>query len=148
MLQHFIDDFFDCAAQQLPLLISTEWMEEPIYYEDYALFVFNPSVSFNLESIMNMLEDEMVLIPLYHMIPSSATSFGHCYCAFSNPSFGHMYKINVMTNGYGLVDQIRVTVYESMEFMGGDLCNDLELHSKAGFFKYKRPKYDVLKYFV
>lgn len=63
MLQHFIDDFFDCAAQQLPLLISTEWMEEPIYYEDYALFVFNPSVSFNLESIMNMLEDEMVLIP-------------------------------------------------------------------------------------
>ena len=30
MLQHFIDDFFDCAAQQLPLLISTEWMEEPI----------------------------------------------------------------------------------------------------------------------
>ena len=59
-----------------------------------------------------------------------------------------MYKINVMTNGYGLVDQIRVTVYESMEFMGGDLCNDLELHSKAGSFKYKRPKYDVLKYFV
>jgi hypothetical protein len=148
MIQHFIDDFFDFATLQLPQLISTEWMEEPKYYEDYALLVFNPSKSYTLENTMDMLEDQMVLIPLYHMIPSNATTFGHCYCAFSNPSFGHMYKFNVMTDGNGLINQVAVTVYESMEFMAGDLCNDLELHSKTGYFKYRRPKYDILKYFI
>ena len=37
-----------------------------------------------------------------------------------------------------------VTIYDSLEQMYGDLCLDLELHSKSGILKYKKDKSDVL----
>ena len=37
---------------------------------------------------------------------------------------------------------------DSLEQMYGDLCLDLELHSKSGFLKYKKDKSDVLMNFI
>ena len=109
-------------------------MKKPIIYDEYILLEFNFPQAFSLEDIMNMFEDQMELIILYHMVPSTSTSFGHCCCAYTNPAFGHMYKMNVMIDGNGLVNRVTVTIFDSLEFMGGDLCNDLELHAKTGSF--------------
>ena len=148
MLRKYFEEFMADVPEQLPQLIHKSWMKKPIIYDEYILLEFNFPQVFSLEDIMNMFEDQMELIILYHMVPSTSTSFGHCCCAYTNPAFGHMYKMNVMIDGNGLVNRVTVTIFDSLEFMGGDLCNDLELHAKTGSFKYRQNKFEVLSYFI
>ena len=148
MLRKYFKEFMADVPEQLPQLIHKSWMKKPIIYDEYILLEFNFPQAFSLEDIMNMFEDQMELIILYHMVPSTSTSFGHCCCAYTNPAFGHMYKMNVMIDGNGLVNRVTVTIFDSLEFMGGDLCNDLELHAKTGSFKYRQNKFEVLSYFI
>lgn len=148
MLRKYFEEFMADVPEQLPQLIYKSWMKKPIIYDEYILLEFNFPQAFSLEDIMNMFEDQMELIILYHMVPSTSTSFGHCCCAYTNPAFGHMYKMNVMIDGNGLVNRVTVTIFDSLEFMGGDLCNDLELHAKTGSFKYRQNKFEVLSYFI
>ena len=148
MLRKYFEEFMADVPEQLPQLIHKSWMKKPIIYDEYILLEFNFPQDFSLEDIMNMFEDQMELIILYHMVPSTSTSFGHCCCAYTNPAFGHMYKMNVMIDGNGLVNRVTVTIFDSLEFMGGDLCNDLELHAKTGSFKYRQNKFEVLSYFI
>ena len=148
MLRKYFEEFMADVPEQLPQLIHKSWMKKPIIYDEYILLEFNFPQAFSLEDIMNMFEDQMELIILYHMVPSTSTSFGHCCCAYTNPGFGHMYKMNVMIDGNGLVNRVTVTIFDSLEFMGGDLCNDLELHAKTGSFKYRQNKFEVLSYFI
>ena len=148
MLRKYFEEFMADVPEQLPQLIHKSWMKKPIIYDEYILLEFNFPQAFSLEDIMNMFEDQMELIILYHMVPSTSTSFGHCCCAYTNPAFGHMYKMNVMIDGNGLVNRVTVTIFDSLEFMGGDLCNDLELHAKPGSFKYRQNKFEVLSYFI
>ena len=148
MLRKYFEEFMADVPEQLPQLIHKSWMKKPIIYDEYILLEFNFPQAFSLEDIMNMFEDQMELIILYHMVPSTSTSFGHCCCAYTNPAFGHMYKMNVMIDGNGLVNRVTVTIFDSLEFMGGDLSNDLELHAKTGSFKYRQNKFEVLSYFI
>ena len=148
MLRKYFEEFMADVPEQLPQLIHKSWMKKPIIYDEYILLEFNFPQAFSLEDIMNMFEDQMELIILYHMVPSTSTSFGHCCCAYTNPASGHMYKMNVMIDGNGLVNRVTVTIFDSLEFMGGDLCNDLELHAKTGSFKYRQNKFEVLSYFI
>ena len=148
MLRKYFEEFMADVPEQLPQLIHKSWMKKPIIYDEYILLEFNFPQAFSLEDIMNMFEYQMELIILYHMVPSTSTSFGHCCCAYTNPAFGHMYKMNVMIDGNGLVNRVTVTIFDSLEFMGGDLCNDLELHAKTGSFKYRQNKFEVLSYFI
>ena len=148
MLRKYFEEFMADVPEQLPQLIHKSWMKKPIIYDEYILLEFNFPQAFSLEDIMNMFEDQMELIILYHMVPSTSTSFGHCCCAYTNPAVGHMYKMNVMIDGNGLVNRVTVTIFDSLEFMGGDLCNDLELHAKTGSFKYRQNKFEVLSYFI
>ena len=148
MLRKYFEEFMADVPEQLPQLIHKSWMKKPIIHDEYILLEFNFPQAFSIEDIMNMFEDQMELIRLYHMVPSTSTSFGHCCCAYTNPAFGHMYKMNVMIDGNGLVNRVTVTIFDSLEFMGGDLCNDLELHAKTGSFKYRQNKFEVLSYFI
>ncbi len=98
---------------------------------------------------MDMLEDDIELITLYHHIPSSSAGFGQSTCAYSNPAFGQMFKVNAQTDESGKVSLISVTVYDSLELMCGDVCLDLKLHAeRSGYFKYKKDKEDVLMDFL
>ena len=148
MLQNFYNDFISSVPLQLPKLMDTHTMEQPVYYQDYALIVFPVATPLPLEEVMDMLEDEMEMIILYHHIPSFATPFGHSCCVYSNPAFGRMFKINAKTNESGLVDRVIVTIYESLEYMSADVCLDLELHARTGHFKYNKPKDEVLLAFI
>ena len=148
MLQNFCNDFIASVPLQLPKLMDTHKMEQPVYYQDYALIVFPVATPLPLEEVMDMLEDEMEMIILYHHMPSFATPFGHSCCVYSNPAFGRMFKINAKTNESGLVDRVIVTIYESLEYMSADVCLDLELHARTGHFKYNKPKDEVLLAFI
>lgn len=97
---------------------------------------------------MDMFEDDMELITLYHHIPMRVGEFGHSTCAYSNPAFGQMFKMNARTEEDGKVHVVVATVYDSLELMYGDLCLDLELHARSGTFKYKKIKEEVLMDFL
>ena len=147
MLQIFLDNFMALAPMQLPSLINREWMEEPEIYDEYVLLTFNLPTSHTLDDIMDMFEEQMELIPLYHKVSSGYTTYGHSCCAYSNPDFGHMYKINATTNGKGMISTVHVTIYDSSEFMYGDHCNDMKLNSTTGYFKFRREKAEILANF-
>lgn len=148
MLRHFYDDFMTFVPLQLPQLLDVTTMEEPQFYGDYVLLTFPLRNPYDLDEVMDMFEDDMELITLYHHIPAMTGNFGHSTCAYSNPAFGQMFKMNAKTNADGKVNTVLVTIYDSLEQMYGDLCLDLELHSKGGTFKYKRDKDDLLMNFL
>ena len=148
MLQHFLDDFMTLVPLQVPQLLDVTTMEEPQIYGDYALLTFPLRDSYDLEEIMDMFEDDMELITLYHHIPAGMGNFGHSTCAYSNPAFGHMFKMKAKTGADGKVSHVVATVYDSLELMYGDLCLDLNLHSGTGHFKYKKEREEVLMNFL
>lgn len=148
MLRHFFDDFMTFVPLQLPQLLDVTTMESPQFYGDYALLTFPLRDPYDLEEVMDMFEDDMELITLYHHIPAMAGNFGHSTCAYSNPAFGQMFKMNAKTDADGKVHTVLVTIYDSLEQMYGDLCLDLELHSKGGTFKYRKNKDDLLINFL
>ena len=135
MLEQFCDDFLAVVPLQLPELLDKRKMEKPVKYDDYVLLTFQLNTPFTM-------------IILYHHIPSRHTEFGHSCCAYSNPSFGRMFKVNGSTDERGMVSQIKVTIYDSLEHMSADVCLDLSLHCKDGFFKYMKPKEEVLLDFI
>lgn len=138
MLRHFLKDFMTFVPLQLPQLLDVTTMEEPQFYGDYVLLTFPLHDPYDLEEVMDMLEDDMELIVLYHHIPMQDEPFGHSTCAYSNPSFGQMFKVNAKTDSDGKVHTVLVTIYD------GDLCLDLQLHSKSGKLKYQKNKEDIL----
>lgn len=148
MLKHFYDDFMSVVPLQLPQLLDTKTMDEPVFYEDYVLQSFPLAAPYSLEDVMNMLEDEMEMIILYHHIPSRQTAFGQSCCAYGNPAFGRMYKINARTNASGMVDRIDLTIYGSLEYMMSEVCHDLQMHSETGHLKYFKPREEVLLDFI
>ena len=148
MLRHFYNDFMAFVPLQLPQLLDVTTMEEPQFYGDYVLLTFPLRTPYELDEVMDMFEDDMELITLYHHIPMRTEKFGHSTCAYSNPAFGQMFKMNAKTDTEGNVNSILVTIYDSLEQMYGDLCLDLELHSKSVFLKYKKDKSDVLMNFI
>ena len=143
MLRHFFNDFMTFVPLQLPQLLDVTTMEEAQFYGDYALLTFPLRAPYDLEEVMDLFEDDMELITLYHHIPTHADKFGHSTCAYSNPAFGQMFKMNCKTDADGKVNSILVTIYDSLEQMYGELCLDLDLHSKSGTFKYKKNKDDL-----
>lgn len=148
MLRHFLNDFMAFVPLQLPQLLDITTMEEPQFYGDYVLLTFPMRDPYDLEEVMDMFEDDMELITLYHHIPLQSEKFGHSTCAYSNPAFGQMFKMNAKTDTEGKVSSIIATVYDSLEQMYGDLCLDLNLHAKSGTFKYKKNKDDILMDFL
>ena len=113
MLEQFCDDFLAVVPLQLPELLDKRKMEKPVKYDDYVLLTFQLNTPFTIEEVMDMLEDEMEMIILYHHIPSRHTEFGHSCCAYSNPSFGRMFKVNGSTDERGMVSQIKVLFYRN-----------------------------------
>ena len=148
MLRHFLDDFLSSVPLQLPQLLDVASMAQPVVYDDYALLTFSLSDAYELEEVMDMLEDDMELIILYHHVPSRQTRFGHSTCAYANPAFGRMFKINAQADDCGLVHSIAVTIYASLEMMNADLSLDLRLHELSGHFIYKKPWEEVLIDFI
>ena len=148
MLRHFLNDFLSFVPLQLPQLLDVTTMEEPQFYGDYVLLTFPLRDTYELEEVMDMFEDDMELITLYHHIPMPTEQYGHSTCAYSNPAFGQMFKMNARVTDTGKVDRIDVTIYDSLEFMCSDICLDLKLHEQGGYFKYRKNKEELLAEFI
>lgn len=138
MIQETIDRFMAAAPILLPDIVNPEYLFESEYSDDQAVLSFQLPYRLTLEDTMNMFEEQMAINILYHSIPSENTDFGRCCCAYSNPLFEHMFKINAAVGTDGLVSLVAFTLYESLECMGVELLADYDSHNTVenkGFFQ-------------
>lgn len=134
MIQKEINNFKSLGPLLLPGLIDLNHLESIDDYDDYAILSFTLKEPKAIDDVLDNMEDQMELNILYHMVTSDSTDCGQHCCAYANPSFGHMYKLNAQTEMSGMVETIYVYVFSSLEIMLEDLKSDLEQHSEFGHF--------------
>lgn len=148
MQQEQIERFIMLASLEMPNLITSNLFQGAELSDESALLTFLLPRVYSLEELIDELEDQMELVLLYHHIPSEDTVFRHQCCAYSNPHFDHMYKINAISDEHCQCDAIYVTLYSSLEIMGVELQNELLETGKRGKFVYSRTIEDVLRDFI
>ena len=148
MLQEQIERFIMLASLEMPNLIVSTLYQGAELSDESTLLTFSLPQKYSLEDLIDELEDQMELILLYHHIPSEDTIFGHHCCAYSNPHFGHMYKINAIADERCWCDTLYVILYSSLEVMGVELRNELVETSKHGRFVYNRKMDELLRDFI
>ena len=150
MTKNSIDTFRSFVSEHNDDFLNTAKATVNGRGEDFCIFNIPLSTPRNIEDVMDFFEDDLEIIMLYHYIPSQVIAAGESACAYSNPVFGQMFKIYGRTGEHGLVRNVLVTLYESLDIMCGDVCRDLAQHSKGGgqYCKYFRKKEEVLLDFV
>lgn len=117
-------------------------------YDDNALLTFRLPKVYPIEELIDELEDQMELVLLYHHVPSSDTPFGQRCCAYSNPRFGHMHKLNAQADDRIECDTLYVTLYDSLEVMGCELREELARVANGGKLLYAVKEEELLKDFI
>lgn len=56
-------------------------------------------------------------------------------------------RSNCKTSADGLIHELNVTIYNSIELMSADLFEDLRLHERRGTFKAKREHVQIMNDF-
>ena len=137
MLREYVEQFKILAPLQMPQLIDPKLLEDTECTDDYALLTFSLPQKLDIEEVLDLFEDCMELILFYHLVPTNATAYGQVACAYSNPQFGHMYKLNAISDDEGNCTSIYATIYASLEYMGEELRRELQRQSKRGHFTYQ-----------
>lgn len=148
MLQEQIERFIMLASLEMPSLIVPKLFKEAELLDESALLTFKLPEIYPLDKLIDELEDQMELVLLYHHVPSKDTEFGHQCCAYSNPHFEHMYKMNAVCDENSRCDTLDVTLYSSLEIMGVELRDELIRMGKRGEFSYSRKIEDLLRDFI
>lgn len=143
-LQKEVEDFIRIAPLILPELLGDVNPGETDYDDEVAVIPYTLKSQYDIEEVMDFLEDQMEMTILYHFVPSTHTTYGHQCCAYSDVRFGHMFKIHAVTDEHGLIGSLTVTVFSSLEIMATNLMSDIDSHEKRGRFLYKRTKQQLL----
>ena len=137
--QQGIDSFQTLAPLLIPELVSPGLLEGIAEYDDYVLLFYNLAYPLDLERVMDDFEDHMHLNILYHMRTRMDSDAGQHCCAYASPSLSQMYKLNVQTGPDGLVHDLSVYIFSSLEYMLEALKEDLKVHEGMGVFKARMP---------
>lgn len=132
---------------EMPGLISPSEFKGAEIHEDSALLTFLLPKIYNVEELIDEIEDQMELVLLYHHIPTRDAFFGQKCCAYSNPDFGRMYKVNSCADDRFRCDTLYVTLYESLETMGSELLDEMSKLKKYGEFKFCLEEEKLLRNF-
>lgn len=131
MITKEVNKFMALAPLMLPKLIDSKKCAEPDITEDSAFLYFTLEESFPIGCVMDMLDDDMDLLLLYHGTSKTNPKIHHC-CFFANPKLGQsMYKVNMVSLTNGFVDGITVTIYDSLDVWEDELESDLMVHERS-----------------
>ena len=149
MQQSTIDQFLSYVHLQMHSLMSRDFFTDAEISEDTAVLTFSLPTAYDIHDLLDMLDDRMELVILYHVVPTDAAVLGEQCCAYSDPTFEHIYKVNCITDDTGMCDTLYVTLYDSLETMGADVQSELdEQLSKSSEVVFSRPMREVLRDFM
>lgn len=143
-IERFIQNF----NLKMPRLLERGNFTEVEIFDETAVLEYNLSNPMPIEDFLNELDDQMELILLYHVIPSSATLLGQKCCAYTNPVFDQMFKINGQSNDSGEVETVYVTLYDSLLTFGVEVRNELNEMTSRFSVAFARAETDVLRDFI
>jgi len=135
MIEEAIYKFKTVAPMVLPGLIDNYFLGDISSFSDYAILPYEVARPLPLEQVVSILDEANYAI-LYHTVPDTSvvqTLFGQKCCAYSYPNLDQMYKINCQTSTDGLVHELNVTIYSSLEDFGVEVRKDLHLNENRGF---------------
>jgi len=149
MLNSKIDNFLSHVHFQMASIMSRQFYSGVEMDTESALLEFNLPEPLPINDLLDILDDHMELVILYHVIPSGATVMGEQCCAYSDPAADFIYKVNCITGDNGTCGTIYVTLYESLETMGIDVQSELEEQTaKSHEIVFARKLTDVLRDFM
>lgn len=141
--------FLHTIADKFPDLFPQTRMKGPEYYGDCTLLHFRPTLAMDVEQLMDIMEDELALIILYHHIPAPHSDDGRSLCIYPLPtSPKRLIKINVQADLAGQVQRLTVMLCEDLEQLLTELSFDVRTHQREGHFKHLRPWHRVLVDFL
>ena len=98
MIKEEVTKFMALAPLMLPRLIDGKRCVDPDISEDSAILYFSLEEPFPIGCVMDMLDENIDILMLYHGTSKSDPNLHHC-CFFANPQFGKtMYSFNFTTN--------------------------------------------------
>lgn len=131
MISKEVNKFMALASLILPKLIDSKKCVEPDISEDSAILFFTLEEKFPIGCVMDMLDDDMEMLLLYHGTSKADPKIHHC-CFFASPKLGQsMYKVNMVSQTDGFVEGISVTIYDSIDIWEDELESDLLAHEAA-----------------
>lgn len=138
MFEALMQQFDILACLQMPRIFKTDHIITKEIYDDYALVEYRLENHISMGNLLELLDDQTEIILLYHNVPSKDVDFGQSCCAYSNPRYSHMLKLNAHTDGMGLCTSIYVTIYSSLEYMYIALQHEAQLILTKGKCDYIR----------
>lgn len=126
MLNSTIERFLNHLNLQMPEITARQYYCDVEYHGDSSVLEFHIPEAMPIDRLLDILDDHMELIILYHVIPTNATVMGEQCCAYSDPTCDFIYKVNGITDDNGKCDTIYVTLYQSLETLGIEVQNELE----------------------
>lgn len=151
MIQNSIETFFESASKKMPDIISPsqELRNKREVYSDNAVVALAPKRPLTISEFIDHVDASFGMVMMYHHIRSRDTEFGQSICCFQEPGTGSMFQIDATCNSKGLITQIDVRVYSSLERMVSQLRDQLHrMNSVSGCFAYKIEEYELLSYFL
>lgn len=144
-----IDNFLSHVHLQMASIMSRQFYAGVEIDTESALLEFNLPEPMPLNDLLDILDDHMELVILYHVIPSDAIVMGEQCCAYSDPVADFIYKVNCITNDNGTCSTVYVTLYESLETLGIEVQAELEEQTaKSREIIFARSLNDVLRDFM
>jgi hypothetical protein len=129
-------------------LIDNALMREVEMGDDYAVLFYGLRTPLPIEALIERLDMNTELVPLYHFTPSKETACRQEACFYSFPSADQMWKLNAVSDAGGKVEELAVTLFESMEVMSFDLLHDLHLHDARGTYYERRSEAELIADFT
>ncbi len=132
MPNRYKSTFLSQAEPLLPNLISHNRIidEEPL--DNYYEIVFQTKKPYTIDEVIDMFENDAHLHILYHHTINDSIQEMESCCAFSHPTGEQMYKYNVSTRLGGIVTEICVSIYYSLEHLTSELDGELQGRRNSG----------------
>ncbi len=132
MSNRYKSTFLSQTEPILPNLISHNRIIDDAPLDNYHLLAFQTRKPYTMDEVIEMLENDAQLHILYHhVINDNVQEMENC-CAFSHPIGDQMYMYKVSTGRGGMVTDIYVYIYYSLEDLTSELEDELKHHKKNG----------------
>ncbi len=142
-----MSEFLAVMPAQLPDLLDRKTMDPPAVYDDYAQLTYHPVKRLTVSQVSDMFEEQANLRLLYHRVASDGLVGWQVCCAFSNPGYRRMYKLNAEADANGVVRTVTAYIFESIDVMRSTLRLELAEHRKAGGMVYQIDDAELIRMF-